>query len=231
MKDARAKTDLSISYGKVGTVLRDLEPRESAIAFRKALEITEALLKETPRDAQVQDLHAFNYSGLAYALRRQGDRDMALDTYRRALMLQQAIPGGDAPQFRQNLVTFHGEIGELLLESGEPAAARTHFEKALQIAMALHSAQPTRMIMRRHLADCYERMGSVSRTLAASLKLSPERRRQHWHQARSWYRRSEDLWSQWEALAISSVFDQRRRSRASQLILECEQQLARLGAN
>jgi tetratricopeptide (TPR) repeat protein/tRNA A-37 threonylcarbamoyl transferase component Bud32 len=229
LKDARAKTDLSISYGKVGTVLRDLEPRESAAAFRKALEITEALLKETPRDAQVQDLHAFNYSGLAYALSRQGDRDMALDTYRRALMLQQAIPGGDAPQFRQSLVTFHGEIGELLLENGEPAAARKHFEKALQIAMALHSAQPSRMIMRRHLADCYERMGLLSRTLAASSKLSRERRQQHWHQARSWYRRSEDLWSQWEAHAVSSVFDQRRHSRASQLILECERQIANLG--
>ena len=229
LKDARAKTDLSISYGKVGSVLRDVDPRESANVFRKALELTEALLKETPGDAQVQDLHAFNYAGLAYALWRQGDRDVALDTYRRSLAVQQAIPGGDTPQFQQNLVTFHGEIGELLVEEGDTAAARSHFDKAMQVAMALHSAQPNRMIMRRNLADCYERMGFLSRTLASSLKLSRDRRRQHWHEARSWYQRSEDLWSQWEALAVSSAFDQRRRSQASQAILECERELASLG--
>jgi tetratricopeptide (TPR) repeat protein len=229
-KDVLASMDLSISYGKVGTTLRDLDPRASAEAFRQALVLTERLLKSGPGNARFLDRQAFNYAGLAYALWKSGERQTAVETYQQALAMQEKIPpdATDWLVFRQSLVTMYLELGDVLLESGDTWTAQQRYEEALAVLRTLATPNPNRMIWQRALADCYERMGKLHATLGRSAKAPTAQRIQHWQEALSWYQKSQDVWERWHQMAASSVFNERRSNQASQSIALCEQALEKL---
>jgi eukaryotic-like serine/threonine-protein kinase len=229
LKDARARLDLSISYGKVGTALRDLDSRQSTEILRQALTLTESLLKSAPGNAQLLDLQALNYAGLAYALWKTGDRQVAVETYRQALGVHEKIPPGDPEWlvFRQNLASICLEFGDLLLESGDAWAAQQRYEEALAVLRALAPSNPNRIIWQLALADCYERMGKLHAALGANSKTPRTQRIQHWQEALSWYQKSQDVWERWDRLAVSSVFNEQRSNQAFQSIALCEQALAK----
>jgi tetratricopeptide (TPR) repeat protein len=229
-KDARARLDLSISYGKVGTALRDLNPRQSTEIFRQALALTESLLKSAPGNAHLLDLQALNCAGLAYALWKSGDRQAAVETYRQALAVQAKIPSADPDWlvFRQNQAAICSELGDLLLESGDAWGAQQRYEEALAVLRGLAAPNSNRTIWQRALADCYERMGKLYAALGANSKTPTTQRIQHWQEALSWYQKSQDVWERWDQLAVSSVFNEQRSNQAFQYIAFCEQALTKL---
>ncbi|MGH9755217.1 MAG: protein kinase domain-containing protein [Blastocatellia bacterium] len=227
-KNAQAKLDLSRDFGRIGSVLRELDPTQAAEIFRRALALSGPLREAAPDDAVFQYAHAYNLAGLAQCLARQGKYTDARRYFHQAIeMVDKSLHVVD---FRRVWVEMRLSMGDLALQTADLNDAESHYQQALKTAESLSSDHPANMSIRSDLADCYLRLGRYYQALAASPNTPPSRRIANWHEARNWYQKNFAIWDNWSKAAVSTVFDTIRRTQAARALTDCDTALSRLTA-
>ena len=196
--NAAAQSDLNISEVDYCAALDGINPA-------KAISICRDSLAVTNRWPQMSADGAFAH--LAIGLERLGRRREALDALRSALRIRQEFYRQDPGHFviRQQMLRGHIQMAGLLLTSGDSAGALEQNRQSVEMAEQLALAIPSNLLARRDLADAYESMGNYFQSRDRA-------------QARLWYQKSFDLWTEWPRLAHSGRMDQARRLRAQHLL-------------
>ncbi|HEV8018627.1 MAG TPA: protein kinase [Steroidobacteraceae bacterium] len=168
-RDAPAQRYLARSYQSLGEVLAQLGQTTQAVSdLRKAAEIFATLVRRTPHDRDLRVQLADCYQSLGdlqghSGLQNLGDRAGALDSYRKALAVFDAMraenPGDQ--KARGGEVVMRIRIGDMQQALGDFAAALENYRGASELAQPLVSEDPGNDRFRRMLALSYRKLADL----------------------------------------------------------------------
>jgi serine/threonine protein kinase/tetratricopeptide (TPR) repeat protein len=222
-----ARHDLAVSYERVGDVLQDTDPKQSAAFHERALELADALLESSPEEFRFVRLRAGSLRKLAMALAAGGDAPSALPRLRESLdiveRLQDRYPANK--ELGPDLHAAHHALADTLLALGQADEALVHYRQAVRLAEAASSSVPSDLLALWRRAESYERLGDFYARRAPESGIE---RRTHWLEAQAWYGRSLGTWSEWTSWGTSSVFNSSRQARVLEAKLRSDHALAAL---
>jgi hypothetical protein len=111
------------------------------------------------------------------------------------------------------------------LKFGSKSEALEGFQRAMAIREELVAANPEYTVGRGQLAFIYKGLGDYFATVAAE---SPENRAGNWQQAKSWYRKSLDIWTDLQQKKTLDVDDAKEPDDLKRKIEKCDAALAKL---
>jgi serine/threonine protein kinase len=167
--EASLQRELATAYEKVGDVQGGFrssnlgDPEGAMKSYHKALAIRETLLREQPRNRDVQRELLRSYGKLADMLAYQGAQQAAIDSSRRAAKLASelvAAPGA-TPGDRRNLGNVYYSLGWQLSDAGQFGDGLLFLKQATAVYESIVAAQPEDTMTRRALGLTYDRMGEV----------------------------------------------------------------------
>ena len=168
-KDLRAQRYLARSHQSLGEVLPLLgNAAEGASELRTAAGIFAGLLERAPRDVELRVQLADSYQSLGDllghgGLQNLGDRAGALDSYRKALAVFDAM-AAEKPsdqKGRGGAAVMRIRIGDMQQAQGDVAAALENYRGALQRAQSLAEEDPGNDRFRRILALSYRKLADL----------------------------------------------------------------------
>ena len=155
----RAQNSLALTHSRIGDALAESGDLVSTMeSYRHALSIRETLVRDNPtnvvyrRELKVLYNWLGNFSGNPQYL-NLGDRAVALDYYRRGLIIAEELAAADAKNVaaRHDLAVSVGKMGDILAES-EPSSGAEYYRRGLVITRALLDDAPEELrYLRRHL--------------------------------------------------------------------------------
>ncbi|MBL8692494.1 MAG: tetratricopeptide repeat protein [Planctomycetes bacterium] len=160
--------DLSVSYNKLGDLMRALGQGDQAKAFfEKALQIAERLARSEPDRADFQRDLSVSYNQLGDLMRALGQGDQAKTFFEKchAILKRLARSEPDRADFQRDLSVSYNQLGDLMRALGQGDQAKAFFEKALQIAERLARSEPDRADFQRDLSVSYNKLGDLMRAL------------------------------------------------------------------
>ena len=168
-KDARAARYLARSNQSLGEVLPLLgKPTEGVTNLRKATEIFARLVSSTPgdRDLLVQTANCYQSLGDLQGhsgLQNLGDRVGALESYRKALAIFDALAAEDNKYLkgRSGGAVLRIRIGDMQQAQGDLDAALNNYLVALERAESLVAADPKNDRFQRMLALSHRKLGDL----------------------------------------------------------------------
>ena len=123
--------------GSLGDIRQGLEKHKQALGL--FLQIADA----NPADLTKKTLLAASLSSVADDLVKLGDRDQAIDYYKRTLELEKPLAEDTSnPTLRSNLAVDYSRIGDTLVLSGRPEDALNNFREALRLIEPMAKADP-----------------------------------------------------------------------------------------
>ena len=156
--------DLSVSYNKLGDLLRALGQGETARDYYdKSLAIRERLAAAEPNRADCQRDLSVSYNKLGDLLRALGQGETARDYYEKDLAIAERLAAAepDRADYQRDLSVSYIKLGDLLRALGQGETARDYYDKSLAIAERLAAAEPDRADYQRDLSVSYEKLGDL----------------------------------------------------------------------
>ena len=178
-----------------GALRHDAGDVRGALAdYEAARDLLQAMARENPNDMRVQrtlcavHLSLGDVSGNPY-FASLSDTGRALEEYGEALRIATALVAADAKNAvaRRDMELATVRIGEVLLDRGDLAGARTRLEEGHRMAVALADSNPAYLTLGGDVAESCERLGDLER-LAGNGRASQERYRravEHWDALRA----------------------------------------------
>ena len=167
--DAQAQRYLARSYQSLGEVLPQLGNAGDAVTdLRRAAEIFATLVRHTPHDRDLRVQLADCYQSLGDLLghgelQNLGDRAGALDSYRKALAVFDAMavdnPGDQ--KARGGGAVLRSRVGDMQQAAGDWNAALENYRGALQRAQSLVAEDPGNDRFRRILALSHRKLADL----------------------------------------------------------------------
>ncbi len=170
--DPALKTDLALTYSKIGTLASEVGSVEEAIeAHRSACELCKQLAAGEPTKREHERRLAVCQNNLGLALSQSGRTEDARQSFEAAIRLQQELleGAGDNEQYLEDLALSYNNMGLLKGKTGDEAAATVSFEKAIEIQERLLVADADNADRLRNLA------ASLNNLATYSLEKSPAR--------------------------------------------------------
>ncbi|MHC4219648.1 MAG: protein kinase domain-containing protein, partial [Planctomycetota bacterium] len=158
--------EVASAYERVGDIrgglrTENLGDTEGALAnYRTAAEIREPLMEVLPDDLQLRQDASKGYIKIGDILERTGEAAAALEWYRKALVVREAMVEAD-PQYRQTLPIALNEVGTALVRTGKLRESRQYYDRALAIGKQLAAEHPNEPNFQRDLSVAYIRIGEV----------------------------------------------------------------------
>lgn len=165
-KNAAALRQLARSHERVAVALLQRgDPTGAVNGFHRALEIYEPLSGSDRRNVPLRQDLARCYDSLGDALGNptfvgQGDTAAALDSYRKALAIDEEIAAGDPSnsRARRGVAVESVHIADMFAERFDTARALESYRNALAMFEALAAKDPTNADSRRSVSVVYHRM-------------------------------------------------------------------------
>ena len=170
----RLQLELAEAYLKVGDVQGNpYEPnlgdtQGAAKSYRKALEISQALTRTVPRDAEARRYLARSYKSVGEVLPVLGNPSEALVNFQQAAGTLESLTAADRAnaQLRLELAACYQETGDLqgqpgIQNLGDQAGALGSYAKALEIYQALAADDTGNSTARRGVAVVKIRIGDL----------------------------------------------------------------------
>jgi serine/threonine protein kinase len=170
-RDAKAQSRYAVGLRRLGAVTRGTKPHEAVDYYSRAIEISGALLRESPGDLATQRDIANHRCGLAYALLNMRQYEAARQQAQAAVDMQRAILkiSPDNVTVREDMVDSQIATGEVWLAQKNPKAAMPHFSEALWTARMLAEkdkdslyTQRCHALASKWLGDCYAALGDTA---------------------------------------------------------------------
>lgn len=131
---------------------------------------------------------------------------------------------------RTNFAFSDDSIGESLVATGDVPEASRHIREALSVFEASAAKGSKDRYVSTGLADCYFALGLAYSALAADSKGSAVHRTRSWQEARAWYQKSADIWTEKRSRGSLDRSESDTAERAAQGIARCDAALAKLAA-
>jgi serine/threonine protein kinase len=142
--DVETRLDVARSLNKVGELLRAMGELAGALAaYEEERGLAERLEAERPTDA-VRSVLGHGHGGIGRVLSQTGKPEAALESYRKALAIQQKLADANpaVTEFQSDLAMSHNVTGAVLIHTGKPEEALTEYRKSLAIFQKLADANP-----------------------------------------------------------------------------------------
>jgi len=157
-----------------------------------------------------------------------GDYPAALESRREAFAIRREIAAQDPKNAQAlfDLADAHGDLSEALTATGASVEALDQARQALSILQQLSQADPTNAVYLRNIGLCYETSADALSRLAADETKSREQRIKDWNEARSWFEKALDLFSQLRNRGTLMPTDSERAAKFTAKIRECDTAIA-----
>jgi non-specific serine/threonine protein kinase/serine/threonine-protein kinase len=164
--DLRQLTAYFLEFHDVIENVPGATPARQKLMERTA-ESLDRLAREAAGDASLQQDLATAYLKVGDVRGRPGyanlgDKDGALESYRRSLAIREALLKADpgSVQVRRDQAATHDRVGDLLRTTGDTAGAMRSYQSSLALRQALAAAAPEGQAQ-SDLATSYQRIGDV----------------------------------------------------------------------
>jgi tetratricopeptide (TPR) repeat protein len=163
-KVATNDRDRGIALNELGDVDKDQGDLSSALdAYRKALQITRALLAANPVDGDLQRDVSVSLVKIGDVLRTQKNLAGALAAQSESLAIARALAAANPgkPVLQRDIVLRLDRVGDVLSDQGDLPNAQKDFQESLDISRRLAAADPSDADLKRGLSISLDRMGKV----------------------------------------------------------------------
>src|SRR5712692_290730 len=160
--------DLSVSYSKLGDLMRGLGRGEEARSlYTRTLEMRERLAEAEPDRADYQRHLSVSYNRLGDLMRALGRGEEARSLFTRALEMRERLAEAepDRADYQRDLSVTYNKLGDLVRALGRGEEARSLFTRALEMRERLAEAEPDRADYQRDLSVTYNKLGDLMRAL------------------------------------------------------------------
>jgi len=230
-QNANIQMHLASDYQGQGEVLTIEKNFAEAIPVEQR---TIALMKELSQRNQDNATLRFSlgqaYETLGQTLEKTGALAEALQTQRQAFAIFRNVSYADPTNelSRRFLGFSYGEVGRLLVKKGDLTGGLDDLREALTIFKSLPSAEQNNDFALSGLAGAYSGMGLAHAALATAKGARVEQQLEHWHEARSWYQKSLDIWLGMRSRGALARVDADKPQEMVGRIAECDIAIARL---
>jgi non-specific serine/threonine protein kinase/serine/threonine-protein kinase len=196
----------------------------------KAIQILDELSRSNPNSAQLRQFLGNSYDLLGTIWDKQGDQIKALESRLRAHEIFKEMMSSDPKNAlaRTNFAFSDESLGESLVATGDVPEALRHIREALAIFQAEAASGSKDRYVSSGLADCYFALGMVYSALADKTKVSGAQKTKAWHEARAWYQKSSEIWTEKRTRASLDGSERETAERVAQGIAKCDAALAEL---
>ena len=229
--NAKLQRSVALSLLKVGSVTDPHRP-EAAAAIRRAVVMLEKLAAADPNDGHARRAVGFAYYQLGNTLFAAGDYPGALESRRKAFAIREEFAANDPQnaQARFDLAVACTDLAEALTATGDPAPAVEKAHQGLAIFEALSAADPSNAIYLRNAALCEEKLGDACARSGEEIAAPVARRVQIWAEARGWYGKSGEIFTDLRARGTLTPTDAGKPQELSRRSTECDHAIGQLTA-
>jgi tetratricopeptide (TPR) repeat protein len=160
--------DLSVSYNRLGDLMRDLGQGEQAREFfEKDLAIAKRLAEAEPQRADYQRDLSVSYDRLGDLMRDLGQGEQAREFFENSLAIRTRLAEAEPQRadYQRDLSVPYERLGDLMRDLGQSEQAREFFENSLAIWTKLAKDEPQRADYQRGLSVSYNKLGDLMRVL------------------------------------------------------------------
>jgi serine/threonine-protein kinase len=162
-KNRRYQEELASSHDNLGKLFADSRrTQEAEAAYRKAVEIQEALVAERPQvltDRIQLATYLNNLGNLDLGRKRIGQAKEAYGNAVKILEAPTAEHSGDESRYLRAVI--HGNLGKLDFDAGRTPEAEQSYRQAVAILETLAAEHPEAVRYRRTLASDYQKLGGL----------------------------------------------------------------------
>jgi len=218
-KNTQGRVDLGFAYEGMGDAYRLNQPVAAGTYYRKAIAIAEEMAAN-PHDArEAQYLIAARKEELAAVL--QGPQ-YAME---RLQVLQEAnakwkqlqASGHGEPQDRLFLMRSYCKLSDAELALNHVPKSREYADSTLPFFSEFQLTSPSLTVL-REVGFCYESLANVQHHIAMDSGFSFSDRHKAEQQAREWYRRSADTWSEWNRRGVATPESEIERHKVERML-------------
>jgi non-specific serine/threonine protein kinase/serine/threonine-protein kinase len=227
--DKSAQQNLATQYNQVAYELNKAGDRAKALEYsERARAIDEDLASSHPHDIRAQLDLCSTYQYQANLLYDAGDFEKSLRVWSKALVIARSAAASDAKDSRAKLIlaSVLNSLGWLLVKASKTTDIEYVLE-GLEIRRNLYAAEPTNPRRRDTVANSYAQLGETEAILAASARIPPAKRIAHWKEARSWYQRALEIYTDLKAKGTLRGKDSGEPDRIVREIAKCDAALGK----
>ncbi len=227
--DLKLRRSIALNFLKMGGAADPKNP-QAADNVRRAIAMLEKFAAEDPNSERAYREVGYGYYQLGQVEFAVGNFAGALDSRRKAFTIREKVAEQDPKnvQARFDLGVAHGDLAEALTATGEYSQALGHAQQALSILQGLAAADPTNAVYQRNVGLCYEKFGQTYKRLGADQKRPAPQRLKDWADARTWYRKGEELFWKLRDRGTLMPADSEQPQEFSAKIQECDTAIAQL---
>ncbi len=226
---ATLQRSVALSLMKVGGASDPHQPRAGA-AIRRGIAMLEWLAAADPNNSRARREVGWGYYQLGNTLGAGDDPAGALASRRKAFAIREKFATDD-PQNAQasfDLGVAHADLAESFTANGDPAQAVVHGRQGFEIFTALAAADPSNAVYARNVALCAEKLGDAFARSGAEAGAPVAQRISAWSEARGWYGRARDIFTNLRARGTLAPADVDQPQRFAQRAADCDRALQQL---
>jgi serine/threonine protein kinase/tetratricopeptide (TPR) repeat protein len=219
------------NYDGIAKMLAVTGKIDEAVAMAaKAVDLIKRLSDANPTNATFRSYLGNAYGIAADVQERKGNLETALKLYRQGYEIQKELKSAD-PNNQQAVLNFgigDLDVGEILVKQGKVSQGLESFREAL--ATFRDTPGSKNLWVETELSNSYADLGMAYATLAERAG-TPSERTRYWREARSWYQKGLDVWSE-KANPTSGLdaLGNDQRAKITQELAKCDAKLKEFGA-
>jgi non-specific serine/threonine protein kinase/serine/threonine-protein kinase len=224
--DKEAALSLPIAYSRLGTFLESMGRLPEALAaFQTSLSLREKILAGNPTGFQIRQHVAASHMTMGNVLAELNRPAEALIHQHKALTIVESLSEEDPKnmQLRQDRAGVLGNIGALLITSGDEEGAKHSLEEALDLLTSLPAAASS-VVIRFTVAKDQYRMGDALASQAAKSR-NGAAAKAYWRNAKTWYEKSLPVFIDLRDHGIATGPDAAMPDQVSTRIAKCNKHL------
>ena len=227
--DPKLRRSVAVTLLKIGAA-DDAKKAGAVESIKRGIAVLEKLSAENPDNERARRDVGFGYYQLGNTLMDAGDYPAALESRRKAFAIRQEIAAQDPKnaQARFDLADAHGDLSEALTATGASVEALDQARQALSILQQLSAADPTNAVYLRNIGLCYETSAQALSHLAADETRSKTQRIKDWNEARSWFEKALDLFSELRNRGTLMPADSGQAGKFAAKIRQCDSAITQL---
>jgi tetratricopeptide (TPR) repeat protein len=229
-RNAALKTHLAADYDGIAQITAAQGHIDAAIeTAQNVVNLLEEQSKTEPNNADLRKYLADSYYSLGWYLEQKNELALALASDRKAQSIYEALSNADQSNafVARWLAYSETNIGSVLSAQRQPQAAVRVLAHSIALLQRLAVNAPNDHFVLEGLADACANMGGAYTVLAkrgrANMAIG------YWRDARSYYRKSLDIWLDLSSHSTLSKEDSQKPEIIRNSISECDTALTRLG--
>jgi eukaryotic-like serine/threonine-protein kinase len=210
----QAQYDLAIAYTEMGDSFRLTNFEMAAGWYRKSISLTKEL---GPRyGAGSRHLLAIMDEALAEVLDKKEEAPEQLRLLLEANLIRREL-AETSPHGRLHLMRSYCKLSDAELAVANVAKARQYADAALPFLGEFAVTSPSLLVL-RDVGFCFESEAELQHRLATDPVYPPAERRAAEAQSRTWYRKSEDVWTTWNTRNAATPESERERRKVEHVL-------------